>query len=155
MSESVIEEQLRKGFPVSAFTEGDSMEPLLYEGKTHVVIAPCKEELSVGDLPIFKRRDGVYIIHRIVGKDDEFYYTRGDNCLYGEMVSKDTVLGIVVEIYRKGKHIPVTDKGYLFYVKVWSFLYPLRKLWYKSRPLLHRIGNRVKGTVKHNEEKSE
>lgn len=151
MSKSVIEEQLRKGFPVSAFTEGDSMEPLLYEARTHVLIAPLRGELSVGELPIFKRQDGVFIIHRIIGKDEGFYYTRGDNCLYGEKVPKDAVLGVVVEIFRKGKHIPMTDKRYLRYVKLWNFLYPLRRIWYLNRSLLRRIRKRAKRIVKYNE----
>lgn len=127
---SNIEEQLRMGRPVSAFTEGYSMEPLLYEGKTHVILKPVSGELSVGELPIYKREDGVFIIHRIIGVDAAHYYTRGDNCVTCEKIPKEWMFGVVTEIFRNGKHIRVTDRGYRFYVKIWNFLYPLRKLRY-------------------------
>lgn len=142
MNNTSIREELAAGRAVYTFTSGVSMEPLLYDKKkkngTHVRICPVKRQLLVGELPIYLRPEGQYVIHRVVGvkqeKTGELYYlTRGDNCINTEQIPEEWVLGVVTEIYRKGKTIRVTDKGYRFYVTVWSLNYPLRRLWCRIR----------------------
>lgn len=130
---TTIVEELKAGKPIVTFTSGSSMEPLLYERKTHVVIEPLVKELEVGELPIFLRKDGKYVIHRIIRVDNSCYYTRGDNCIGIERVPKEQVLGKVAEIYRNGKRIKVTDFGYKIYVKFWMFTSGLRICCYRVR----------------------
>ena len=148
---SNLQKELQAGKPVIVFTTGTSMEPLLYDkGKkhaTHVIVEPVSEELTIGDMPLVLLRDGRYMIHRIVQivrAQDEFYYiTRGDNCVGSEKISKDAVVGVVTTVYRKGKEIKMTDKGYLRYVKLWGFLYPIRKIWLCGKGILAGIKNKI------------
>lgn len=114
------------------------MQPLLYEGKTHVLIIPDRE-LRVGDLPIYIRPDGVYVIHRLISVGDDYCYTRGDNCISGEKIPREWILGKVSEIYRGKRTIKVTDKGYLAYVRIWCAIFPLRSIIMKVRNKLWRI----------------
>lgn len=107
------------------------MEPLLYHRSTRVVIWKAKGPLKKGDLPVYRRPSGQFVMHRIIRVDDSYYYTRGDNRIGLEPVPKDWVLGIVTEIYRKGRHIYVTDWQYRLYVKVWGFIYPVRYLLHR------------------------
>lgn len=132
-SKTTIAEQLRNGKSVIVGTKGISMQPLLYERKTHVVVEPVDRPLKKSELPIWFLKDGTYVIHRIIRVDDEFYYTRGDNCIGTETVPKDNVLGIVTQIYRKGKTIEVTDRKYRCYVRIWSIIAPVRIFIYKLR----------------------
>lgn len=130
---TTIFEQLKLGKPVIVFTKGASMEPLLREGKTHVLIEPLEREAKQDDLPIYVRADGKYVIHRIIGMDECFYYIRGDNCIGIEKVQKDAVLGIVKKIYYGEKGMDVTNTGYRLYVAIWRITAPVRIRFYKLR----------------------
>ena len=130
---SEIIRQLLSGTTVISVTVGDSMEPLLYDRDTHVVIMPLTGELHTGDIPLYQRPSGQLVMHRIIKLDSDFYYTRGDNRCGLEMVPKAWVYGIVTEIYRRDNKIPIRDKKYRLYVKIWGILYPLRWLIYKVR----------------------
>lgn len=129
--ESPLAKEIVSGRPVVTMTSGDSMEPLLYHRSTRVVIWKAKGPLKKGDLPVYRRPSGQFVMHRIIRVDDSYYYTRGDNRIGLEPVPKDWVLGIVTEIYRKGRHIYVTDWQYRLYVKVWGFIYPVRYLLHR------------------------
>ena len=109
------------------------MEPLLYHRSTRVVIRKAEGTLKKGDLPVYRRPSGQFVMHRIICADASHYYTRGDNRFGLEQVPKAWVLGVVTEIYRKKRHIYVTDWRYRLYVRTWSFLYPIRYLLHKGR----------------------
>ncbi len=133
-----IAEQLHLGNTVIVFTKGTSMQPLLIEGKSYVVLKPIERRLKVGDLPIVLRSDGKYVIHRVIAMTDNGCITRGDNCVTRESVKNESILGIVTEIQRKDKTIKVTDKKYRLYVAIWNIIYPIRWLCYKLRGRLKR-----------------
>lgn len=90
---TTLAETLRAGQPAATYTTGCSMEPLLYERKTYVILQPVTGDLKPGDLPIYQRPDGVYIIHRLIRQGEGWCYTRGDNCLHGEKIPRDWILG--------------------------------------------------------------
>jgi len=121
-----IAETLREGKSTATYTIGVSMKPLLYEGRTHVILVPAEHPLKRGDLPIYLRSDGKYVIHRVIRVFDDYYYTRGDNCISGEKIPRDWVLGKVVAIYRNGRKIKTTDLGYRVYVGFWNLIFPIR-----------------------------
>lgn len=148
---SNLQKELSEGRAVITFTTGVSMEPLLHDknksNATHVLVVPKKGKLSVGDIPLFLWADGKYMMHRIVDvrqKDGQtYYYTRGDNCIGGEVVAEEAILGVVKEIYKGKKTIDVKDRGYLLYVRVWMALYPIRKAWAFVRSLLLKIKRKL------------
>lgn len=119
------------------------MHPLLYEGKGYVLLAPITGELSVGDIPIFQRADGKYVLHRLVKIEGDFCYTRGDNCVGMEQVPRDAMLGVVTEIVQNGKTIRVTDPGYRRYVSLWMRLAPVRIPLYHLRAKLWGAANKL------------
>lgn len=140
-----IAQQLKNGQTAMTFTKGVSMQPLLYEGKTHVILTPVTTKLKIGELPIYLRPDGKYVIHRLIKIDDTHYYTRGDNCITYEKVPKEWVVGVVSEIYRKGRYIKVTEKKYRLYVTFWRITAAPRILLKKIKLKLSRIKNKLKG----------
>lgn len=130
---SPLEKEILSGKPVVTLTSGDSMEPLLYHQDTRVVIRKAKDNLNKGDLPVYRRPSGQFVMHRIIRVDESCYYTRGDNRCGVERVPKDWVLGIVTEIYRKNRHILVSDWRYRLYVAMWTGIYPIRYIFYRGR----------------------
>lgn len=125
-------------------TVGVSMEPLLHENTTLVVIVKDYPKLKKGDIVLYQRANGNFVLHRIIRCGEEFLFIRGDNCYYLEKVYKSQIKGGVVQVYRNGKFFSV-DKS--FFYKIYKFYilysYPFRSAFYKlknkSRGALRRV----------------
>jgi len=126
MSVSFEEELDRKGSIV--FTnKGVSMMPLLREDRDLMVIEKKgPERCKKYDAVLFKRRNGQYVLHRILKVREKDYYIAGDNCRSGEYVTDDQILGIMTQVVRDGKTITPEDPNYQRYVHLWCDVYPLR-----------------------------
>ena len=130
MHNTTIEEALKSGKTITRFTVGPSMQPLLYARDTLVVIRPVDGDLGRGELPLYKRPNGKYIMHRIIRVRKDAYITRGDNQYLNETVPKEWVLGVVCEIHRRGKAFKTDAYLYRLYVWFWLFSYPVRHALY-------------------------
>ncbi len=125
--------------------KGVSMLPLLRQGKDVMYIEKrtdcrCKKY----DAVLFKRSNGQYVLHRITKVLDGGYFIIGDNCVTGEFVLEQQVLGILKSIRRNQKTIQVTDFGYQCYVRIWR---PLRMTWLRAKRFYYRAGSFVKRKV--------
>lgn len=141
---SSLEREILSGNSVVTFTYGDSMEPLLYHQNTRVVIQKANGKLKKGDLPVYRRPSGQFVMHRIIRVEDSCYYTRGDNRFGSERVPEEWVLGVVTEIYRKNSHILVTDWRYRLYVTIWNLIYPIRYVFYRGRMVRNKWTKKVR-----------
>ena len=101
-----------------AFTnKGISMRPLLFEGRDIMLIEKKTERPKKLDAVLFKR-NGIneketYDMHRILRvNNDGTYWIIGDNCISGETVKEEQVIGVLSGIIRKGKTISVTEHLY-------------------------------------------
>lgn len=133
---TTIREQLQAGNRVQTFTTGTSMEPLLYDHKTWVIIEPATEPLKPGDLAIYQCGEGHYVIHRIIRVEDGFYHIRGDNNIDGENVPREFVLGRVEKIYRGGKPVNTAGPSYQCYTALYV---PARRFYRRVCRKLHRM----------------
>lgn len=140
-----IEESLRENGVHVSTTSGYSMMPMLKDRRDRIVLQPIgKEHLHRYDLPLYKRPDGVYVLHRIIKVCDGYYIIRGDNTYVKEKVPFDWVIGYVTEFYRKGRHVSSDSRTYRFYAAFWHFIYPVRLLKRKIRLLGGRIWRKIK-----------
>ena len=80
-------------------TVGDSMEPLLHNRQSTVVIEPAVHPLSPGTVALYRRPSGEYVLHRIIRVERDAYRIRGDNRLQQERVPQEWVLGVMVGYY--------------------------------------------------------
>lgn len=137
---NTLEEQLRQdGYYVST-TVGMSMFPMLRNRRDRVVIRPMGEcRLKKYDLPLYRRPDGKYILHRVIGVREGYYIIRGDNTYRKEKVPDEWIVGYVTEFYRKGKHHSSNQKGYRCYARLWNWIYPLRWAAIHVRGTLSKI----------------
>ena len=73
-----VESEIKSGRSVKFRVKGNSMMPLLRNGKDEVVVGPYdKEELKLFDVILFRQTDR-YVLHRIIQKRDSRYLMQGD-----------------------------------------------------------------------------
>ena len=98
-------------------TAGVSMLPMLKNRRDTIVVAKKTERLKPLDVALYKRGEA-YILHRVLKVTDTGYIIRGDNCYSDENVPEEDVIGVLVEFFRKDKHIVcASDKKYHRYVQ--------------------------------------
>lgn len=106
---------------------GTSMCPFLHPGDTVYLELP-PERAAVGDILLFRRPGGSYILHRVVEvRSDGGLWLLGDSQLVREPVHPDWVRGKVVQVRRKGKLICPRDRLWKLYQSLWLRLIPVRK----------------------------
>ena len=108
-----LEKSLKENKVFITYTKGDSMMPMLEEGKDRVVIAPPEFPLKKGDVPVYKK-DGHYTMHRIVKLTKKGYIICGDNRVYLEKDIKDEdIVGVLKAFYKGDKLIECTNEKYI------------------------------------------
>lgn len=118
---------------------GDSMMPLIKQGRDVLIIKKANGRLKKYDVPLYQRDSGQYVLHRIlkVSKDD--YVICGDNRSFKEYGITDRhIIGVLTGVIRKGKEISVTDKKYRLYVHLWCDFFPIRAFILRAVRFLKR-----------------
>ena len=73
----IMAECMEQGQEVVLTITGNSMSPFLRNKKDQVVLTTCDPTaLQPGDVPLYRRRSGRYVLHRIVERDDGVSRTR-------------------------------------------------------------------------------
>ena len=133
MSESLSFEELLDRDGHLAFTnKGVSMLPLLRQGRDVMLIEKKGTDgYKKLDAVLFRRPKAegkdAYVMHRILRVNpDGSYWIIGDNCVTGDIVAEDNIIGILTAVVRDGKTVHVTDPGYRLYVNTWCRFYRLR-----------------------------
>ena len=104
------------------------MRPMLKQNRDLVTIRPVSGRLKKYDVPLYRKKGGGYLLHRIIAVTENGYVIRGDNTYVKELnVTDNDIVGVLTAFKRKGKDYTVESKGYRLYARVWNFLYPLRK----------------------------
>lgn len=125
----LFREQLSAGNAVKFAPCGISMLPMLRQGIDSVVLSPAPEKLKKYDLPLYRRDDGKYILHRVV-KVEETYTCIGDNQFVFESgVRHDQVIGLVTAFTRGEALYSVKLPAYKLYCRVWHYSRGFRHFW--------------------------
>lgn len=142
MSKSTFEEQIEKNGKLIYTNVGDSMQPLIRQGRDLIVISKVSGRLKKYDVPLYKRDNGQYVLHRIlkVRKDD--YVVCGDNRWSREYgITDKHIIGKLTAVIRSGKEVSVTDIKYRLYVHLWCDFFFVRALLLRTR---HFVRKRMK-----------
>lgn len=146
---SSFEEELNRSGTLIYTNTGDSMLPLLRQGKDVLVIEKAAAYHRF-DAVLF-RRVGVpgsnrYILHRILKIcPDGRYWIAGDNRTIGEYVAKEQILGVLTAVNRGGRLIKATDLRYRLYVRLWCAPYHFRFFILNTRRYIRLFPGIVKG----------
>lgn len=124
----VIKETLQSGGTVELPITGTSMFPLLKAGRDTVIIK-TDNAYSIGDIIFYRRDDGHFVLHRIVGTDENGYILCGDNqTMLEKNIENRHIIAKVTQIRRDGKIIKPEDPKYSKYVNFWIKALPYRRL---------------------------
>ena len=139
-----LEETLKENGIYITVTKGNSMNPMLVEGRDSVVIVPPKFPLKKYDIPVY-RKQGHYTMHRIVKVKKNGYIICGDNRIGLEKdVRESDIVGVLDGFYQGDKYISVTDKDYLKYAE--KTVKSLK--WRRAKSFPRRVIRKLKRIIK-------
>ena len=134
----LIREKLDAGHSVHFSPSGTSMLPMLREGIESVILSPLPDKLKKYDLPLYRRHNGQYVLHRIV-KTGKTYSCIGDNQYYLENgLLKEQMIALVTTFFRAGKEIRIDNPSYQLYCRFWHYSRPLRHFFARGIGWLRR-----------------
>ncbi len=133
---------IRQGQQVTIPVAGSSMTPFLADGRDRVLLRLPDSPLKRGDIALFRRQSGSYILHRVCRTDsDGNYYFAGDaqRSVEGPVPAGRTV-AVAIRAERKGRWIGPGSFWWEFFATVWLTLLPLRPLLLKIYGMFRRFG---------------
>lgn len=137
----IIIETTENGGEFALVTAGTSMKPLLRDRMDTVYLKKPEFPLGCYEIPLYRRDNGQYVLHRICACHDGAYDMIGDNQLDVEHgVTEDRIIAVVSRINRKNRIIR-TDSSVLYkiYVFLWCRCMFVRFFVKKTCALLYRI----------------
>ena len=134
-----VESEIKSGRSVKFRVKGNSMMPLLRNGKDEVVVGPYdKEELKLFDVILFRQTDR-YVLHRIIQKRGSRYLMQGDGvCRFYEECEDTDIIGVVRRVCRpSGKKIETDSACWRLESRLWLGLGGCRGMVLR---VLNRLG---------------
>lgn len=126
---SLIQERLDSGRKAELTVTGNSMAPLFKNGATHVTLEEAGR-LRKYQIALYKRKNGVAVLHRYVGKSKGLLCFRGDNELYTEKdILPENVLGVARYATTNGKTVKLYGFKQSIYGTVLSLKHNTRRLY--------------------------
>lgn len=137
----LIEDSFRQDLTVTLPITGGSMRPLFFHKRDSVVLSACNPySLKRGDVPLYRRDNGQYVLHRIVRVDEDTFTLTGDaQWQLEDGLPKKNVVAVMTGFVRKGRAVDCRNIGYRIYVAVWMLLRPLRPLMLRVWRCLRRV----------------
>ena len=137
---AVIGEAIDRGQSVELSPRGKSMLPLLREGRDSVTLSPKGDMLRKYDLPLYRRADGSYVLHRVVRVRENDYVMCGDNQYINECgITHSQIIAVVTKIRRGKRSFGVDDFGYRLYSALWCISRPVRHFVYRVIRKLKKV----------------
>ena len=143
----LMEELLSAGKEVSFVPSGTSMIPLILGGRDQITLKRFSSPPAKYDVPLYRRSDGSFVLHRIIGTCIDGYIMCGDHQTAKEYpVKPEDIIAVMVSVDRNGRHIDCNSFGYKAYSRIWSFLRPVRPVLFKIASVIPGMKKRILGT---------
>lgn len=127
MNSTFEKELAEKGFLVY-HNVGDSMMPLIKQGRDLMAFKLPKRPYKKYDAVLYKRENGQYVMHRILGENSDGFIMCGDNRYDKEYgIKKEQILALLTAVVRGGKELSTDSIQCKFYVRLWCDLFVIRK----------------------------
>lgn len=130
-----FEEEISESGRLVYTNVGTSMMPLLRQNRDLMIIRKPDGRCQRYDVPLYKRNDGKYVLHRILKVNNDSYVLCGDNCRRREYgITDRQIIGVLSAVVRDGRTIPVSDWRYRVYAHIWCDFFYIRViiLWLKE-----------------------
>ena len=124
-----VKEMVREGRDVPVTITGNSMSPFLVHGRDRVLLSRITRPLQKGDMVLYQRKGGQYVMHRIYKRKKDDYYMVGDAQTQIEgPLRRDQIFARIIKVKRKGRIIEPGNFWWEFFEHVWIRIIPLRKV---------------------------
>ena len=118
---------LEQAESVPLVISGDSMDPFLVHGRDTVYLSKVCRPIKRGDMILYRRASGQYILHRVYEAKDDTLTLIGDGQVQLEPgIRREQVLALVSAVRRKDKLLKPGSFLWDFYEKVWIRVIRLR-----------------------------
>lgn len=119
----LICEVIGDGGEFRLYPRGTSMLPLLRQGRDSVALVKPTEKLKRGDILLYQRTSGQYVLHRVVRvRRDGTLWFSGDNHMTVEKgIDRRQVIALTTAVFRGEKRKESAAFGMRFYAKMMTF----------------------------------
>ena len=139
-----VVDMLKKGAEaVPVPVKGSSMVPFLVEGDTVFLSLVGEKPLKRGDVVLYQREGGRYVLHRIQRAGSGVFDILGDaqtEIEYG--VTAGQICARVIRVLHKGRVLTPADARWKFFSRIWLTLIPWRPVAVSVREKLRRKKNK-------------
>lgn len=124
----LMEEILRSGGSVELTATGNSMRPMLLHRISKVRLAP-PGSLQKGDLPLYRRDNGAFVLHRVIALQNGSYTLCGDAQWHPEPgIRPEQIVAVATDFCRRNRWRSCRGRAYRAYWQIWLWIRPMRRL---------------------------
>lgn len=136
-----IEQLLEAGKAVQIYPKGYSMYPMFVPGRDAAVIKKAQiSRLRRADVVLYRRKEGILVLHRIAKRKGNDFYMVGDNQVNLEgPLEAEQIKGILLSFVRNGRTISVRNPIYRGCASLWLMLRPLRGCFWALTAFIRRV----------------
>ena len=136
-----LEQLLQKGNIIRLKPQGFSMYPLFIPGRDEALIQQVPvTSLKRNDVALYRRDQGILVLHRIVRVTADGYYMTGDNQYEIEgPLRPNQFRGKLIAFVRNGKELSVRNPVYRFLSALWLLMLPVRTFCFRLTAFLRRV----------------
>lgn len=136
-----IEQLLKDGSAIQLKPRGYSMYPLFHPGRDEAIIEAYPiDQLRRGDVILYRRDQGILVLHRICRITSDGFYLVGDNQTEVEgPLSPEQIHGKLTGVVRNGKSFSVSYPIYRMLSSIWLFLRPVRPFFWSVTAFFRRF----------------
>lgn len=117
----VLREIIQQNGAFRLYAKGTSMQPFIRSEKDSVLLGKPAFPLKKYDIILYQRKNGQYVLHRIIDVQAKSYTLRGDNQTVTEPgVMQDQIIAVVKGIYRKQRYWPQTNAFIILGGVIWN-----------------------------------
>ena len=126
---------------------GSSMTPFLAPGRDAVYLSKVNRPLKMGDMVLYQRTGGAYVLHRVLKVQDGVYTMLGDAQTQPEPgIRESQIRAVVTAVRRKDRLLQKGSFWWDFFEKAWIRMVPFRPAVRNTYSFMKRLlGN--KGAV--------
>ena len=122
---------------------GGSMTPFLVPKRDSVYLSKADRELKRGDMVLYRRDNGQYVLHRVFCVENGLYTMVGDaQTVLEPGIRGDQIRAVVTAVRRKEKLLQKNSFWWLFFEKIWIRMVSLRPVIMKTYQLMKRLLSR-------------
>lgn len=134
---AVLKEMTEQGLEVAMTVFGTSMEPFLMHERDRIYFRRPEGPIKKGDMVFFQRKNGEYVMHRIMKVRKGQYYLAGDHQTFLEgPIEAQQIFAKVISVERAGVWLTEKDRLWKFYAGWWRRLFWGRKVGNKLKRII-------------------